>query len=140
MSAEALAPFASLALPTSDPPHLGGPLHFVVTTRDAQQLYGCALAFAEASRIFAVAEGAPAAAAHDSTERTTAPSTTVDAPREVLLLLGQRYLPRASAACAHALLPRAMRFASASLPVDTSTKLGSLRAAALELLAQVSAC
>ena len=30
VSAEALAPFASLSLPTSEPPHTGGALHFVV--------------------------------------------------------------------------------------------------------------
>lgn len=73
LSLASLAPFAALSLPTSDPPHLAGALHFVVTTRLAEQVHGCALSFAEAQRGSGV-------------ERPPVPSL---APREVLVLLGR---------------------------------------------------
>jgi len=137
VSPEALAPFASMALPTSQPPHVGGVLNFVVTTRNGLALQGCALSFAEMQR------HPPSAVAGALLPHSPSPSMSSSAstsPREVLVLLGQRYLPRALAACAHALLPLALPLANAAAadaPRDESlARCARLRAACRALLLQ----
>ena len=139
VSPEALAPFASMALPTSQPPHVGGVLNFVLTTRNGLALQGCALSFAEVQRL---PQSAVAGALLPHSPSLSPSAST--SPREVLVLLGQRYLPRALAACAHALLPLALPLANAaaadeSLQVSlqsTEARCARLRAACRALLLQ----
>ena len=80
----AVAPFAALCLPDGGCGTPLAPLHFVVTSKHADVLHACALA------VFP----------HDGASPLR---------RECLVLLSRSYLPRALAACAHALLPLACR-------------------------------